>query len=61
MKTLNVEFEKHDINQFNDGELELVSGGARTLFESLHRLLFAGSCVATGNTLEVHGDQLWCR
>jgi hypothetical protein len=56
-----VEFEKHDINQFDDGELELVSGGARTLFESLHRLLFAGSCVATGNTLEVHGDQLWCR
>jgi hypothetical protein len=43
----------------DDTDLELVSGG-RTIFESLHRLWFAASCVLGGQTLDVKGDQLQC-
>ena len=42
----------------DDKDLELVSGGARTLYETLHRLWFAATC---DGTLTVKGDQLQCR
>ena len=44
----------------DDTDLELVSGGERTLYENLHRLWFAASCVLSGKTLTVKGDQLQC-
>jgi len=44
----------------DDKDLELVSGGERTLYENLHRLWFAASCVLGGGTLDVKGDQLQC-
>jgi len=43
--------------QLEDNDLELVSGGERTLYETLHRLWFAATC---GGTLTVKGDQLQC-
>ncbi|MBR1152059.1 MULTISPECIES: hypothetical protein [unclassified Bradyrhizobium] len=47
-------------NRLDDTDLELVSGGERTLYENLHRLWFAASCVLSGSTLTVKGDQLHC-
>jgi hypothetical protein len=58
MKTLDTEL---TTNGLDDTDLELVNGGARTLYETLHRLWFALSCVASGSTLTVKGDQLQCR
>ena len=58
MKTLDTEL---TTNRLDDTDLELVNGGARTLYETLHRLWFALSCVASGSTLTVKGDQLQCR
>ena len=57
MNTLNTELAT---NRLDDTDLELVSGG-RTLYETLHRLWFAISCVGSGSTLTVKGDQLQCR
>ena len=57
MKTLNTETKTTNLD---DSELELVSGGARSLGDSLHRLWFAVSCVLGGGTLDVKGDQLQC-
>jgi len=57
MKTLNTESKT---TQLNDTDLELVSGGAHSLGDTLHRLWFALSCVASGNSLTVKGDQLHC-
>jgi hypothetical protein len=47
---------EHDIIEVDEMELELVSGGERTLYENLHRLWFALTCP----NLEVKGDQLIC-
>ena len=47
-------------NRLDDTDLELVSGGERTLYENLHRLWFAASCVLSSSTLTVKGDQLHC-
>jgi hypothetical protein len=60
MTTLNMEFKGRENTALDDTDLELVSGGERTLFENLHRLWFAATCVISGNTLEVKGDQLQC-
>ena len=57
MKTLNTETKT---THLNDTDLDLVSGGARSLGDSLHRLWFALSCVLGGGTLTVKGDQLQC-
>ena len=58
MKTINTESKT---THLDDTDLELVSGGERTLYENLHRLWFAASCVLGGSTLTVKGDQLQCR
>jgi hypothetical protein len=57
MKTFNAEAKTTDLN---DTDLELVSGGAHSLGDTLHRLWFAASCVLSGQTLTVKGDQLQC-
>lgn len=58
MKTLNT---KSNTTKLNDTDLELVSGGAHSLGDALHRLGFAIGCVLGGGTLTVKGDQLQCR
>jgi hypothetical protein len=45
----------------DDNDLEIVSGGAHSLGDTLHRLFFAAECVLGGGTLTVKGDQLQCR
>ena len=57
MNTLNT---KYATTHLDDTDLELVSGGAHSLGDSLHRLWFAVSCVLGGGTLDVKGDQLQC-
>ena len=57
MNALNTESKTTDLN---DTDLENVSGGAHSLGDTLHRLWFAISCVASGQTLTVKGDQLQC-
>lgn len=47
-------------NLLDDKDLELVSAGARSLGDSLHRLWFAVGCVLSGQTLTVKDDQLQC-
>ena len=56
MNTLNTEATAN----LDDKDLELVSGGAHSLGDTLHRLWFAASCVLSGQTLTVKGDQLQC-
>jgi hypothetical protein len=57
MNTLNT---KSANTHLDDTDLELVSGGAHSLGDTLHRLWFAASCVLGGQTLTVKGDQLQC-
>jgi hypothetical protein len=56
MKTINTEV----TTNLDDKDLELVSGGAHSLGDTLHRLGFALGCVLSGQTLTVKGDQLQC-
>jgi hypothetical protein len=61
MSKINLEYVKRDeIEQLGDEDLDLASGGARSLGDMIHRLLFAANCVLSGNSLTVKGDQLQC-
>jgi hypothetical protein len=61
MSKINLEYVKRDdIVQLSEEDLELASGGMRSLGDVIHRLLFAADCVLSGNTLSVKGDQLHC-
>ena len=57
MKTLITESKT---THLDDTDLEFVSAGAHSLGDTLHRLWFALSCVGSGQTLTVKGDQLQC-
>jgi hypothetical protein len=58
MNTLNTESKTSDLN---DTDLELVSGGEYSLGDTLHRLVFAVTCVLGGGTLTSKDGQLQCR
>ena len=47
-------------SNLDDKDLELVTGGERTLAENIDRILFAVGCVLGGKELTVKGDQLTC-